>query len=174
MAAVALVASFSRGPGSAASLLEVVPAAQAELAAAAGRRQSLLARALRTAAPPRRFLTVAPDVAEWTYNNENGDQDGTFGPDGGWVPWQEEPCPTGICHNFYTARRPRRALPGREEASPLAAARWERAVRDGSRAAAREADRGLQGRVARLRAAGGRRGGARLTALGEVFLGFEV
>jgi len=167
-AAVALVASFSRGPGPAAALLEVVPAAGGELAVAAGGRQSLLARALRTAAPPERFLTDAPDVAEWIYNNENGDQDGTFGPDGGWVPWQEEPCPTGICHNFYTARR-RAPSSSRGVASPLAGApRWVRAARDGSGAGAREASRSLRGRGARLRGAGGRGRGARLTALGEV------
>ena len=50
--------------------------------------RSLLERIPQQMRPGAQVLTVAPDVAEWIYNNEDGNQDGTFGPDGGWVPWQ--------------------------------------------------------------------------------------
>jgi len=115
---------------------------------AGGGGQQQLARALHGEA-----LTVSPDVAEWIYNNENGNQDGQFGPDGGWVPWEEEPCPTGICHNFYTARG--RRAGGRH---------WER-LQGLQQVAGGVASKGRAGWGGS--AAGGARAG-RLQALGEV------
>ncbi len=114
-----------------------------------GGGQQHLERALH-----REALTVSPDVADWIYNNENGNQDGQFGPDGGWVPWEEEPCPTGICHNFYTARG--RRAGGRH---------WGRlqGLQQVARGAASNG-----GAEREVSAAGGRGGAGRLQALGEV------
>jgi len=69
-------------------------------------QQRALANALHDDMNTRRgaqMLTVSPDVAEWMYNNENGDD--TFGgPDGEesnpqrFKMWQEEePCATVMC-----------------------------------------------------------------------------
>lgn len=93
-AAVAALAYATNAGGAPRSLMQVAVFAP-NVKLAPNMQQAALAQA----------LTDAPDAAEWIFNNENGDQDGTVGPDGGWVPWQTEPCPTGICHTFYTARR---------------------------------------------------------------------
>jgi len=79
-------------------------------------QQRALANALHDDMNTRRgaqMLTVSPDVAEWMYNNENGDD--TFGgPDGEesnpqrFKMWQEEePCATVMCQKkkIYTARK---------------------------------------------------------------------
>jgi hypothetical protein len=98
-------------------------------------------------------LTITPDVAEWMYNYESGDQDGTMGQDGGWVPGQDEPCPGGICHDFYTAQTGRALVGGGvlRESRP----RLSQLAR-----APRQAGRG--------RVRGAPRGRGRLQVLGEV------
>jgi hypothetical protein len=73
-AAVAALAYATNAGGAPRSLMQVaVLAPNVKLAPSMQLSQAALAQA----------LTDAPDAAEWIFNNENGDQDGTVGPDGG-------------------------------------------------------------------------------------------
>jgi len=146
-AAAAGVLVNSGGGGGAGGRSELLTVQDVRLAVGGGGQQQLtLARALHGDAARAMHgdvLTVSPDVADWIYNNENV-FDGQFGPDGGWVPFPaDEPCPNGICHNFYTARGERGGL------RPLGSLAWKSTSREK-----------VRGRV--------RAGAGRLQALGEV------
>ena len=71
-AAVAALAYATNAGGAPRSLMQVAVLAP-NVKLAPNMQQAALAQA----------LTDAPDAAEWIFNNENGDQDGTVGPDGG-------------------------------------------------------------------------------------------
>jgi len=86
------------------TLVSSYPSAMKDLATAAVAEISTFhAPQLLPKAHPRRAtkLTSDPDVASYMYSNENGNWDGNFGPDNGFIPYETEPCTDGVCYENY-------------------------------------------------------------------------